>query len=148
MKSTILIGSNFSGNGISQILCREIWTYLTKLIPEFFGKICLASKSSISSRNSNRMRWASKPTPSTKFNKWKLEWYDFIILQELLGDDGILLVPPCSSAALYHNQTLTKPFILTYTAIFNILGVPVTQVPLGLGSWGVPLGVQVFFLTW
>ena len=27
--------------------------------------------------------------------------------------------------------------------IFNILGLPVTQVPLGLGQKGVPLGIQV-----
>lgn len=31
-------------------------------------------------------------------------------------------------------------------AIFNIFGFPITQVPLGLGSWGVPLGVQVYRL--
>ncbi|XP_046437078.1 fatty-acid amide hydrolase 2-like [Daphnia pulex] len=64
-------------------------------------------------------------------------------IQELLGDDGVLLVPPHPTAALYHNQPLTKPLNAAYTAIFNVLGFPVTQVPLGLGSWGVPLGVQV-----
>nr|CAH0104196.1 unnamed protein product [Daphnia galeata] len=64
-------------------------------------------------------------------------------IQELLGDDGILLVPPHPTPALYHNQPLTKPLNAAYTAIFNVLGFPVTQVPLGLGSWGVPLGVQV-----
>lgn len=64
-------------------------------------------------------------------------------LDELLGDDGVLLVPPSPTAALYHSQPLFKPFNPAYTAIFNMLGLPVTQVPLGLGSWGVPLGVQV-----
>ncbi|XP_032781058.1 fatty-acid amide hydrolase 2 [Daphnia magna] len=64
-------------------------------------------------------------------------------LQELLGDDGVLLVPPHPTPALYHNQPLTKPLNAAYTAIFNVLGFPVTQVPLGLGSWGVPLGIQV-----
>ena len=61
----------------------------------------------------------------------------------MLGDDGVLLVPPHPTAALYHNQPLTKPLNAAYTAIFNILGLPITQVPLGLGSWGVPVGVQV-----
>jgi fatty acid amide hydrolase 2 len=28
-------------------------------------------------------------------------------------------------------------------AVFNLLGLPVTQVPLGLNAAGVPLGVQV-----
>lgn len=36
-----------------------------------------------------------------------------------------------------------RPADFSYTAIFNVLGVPVTQVPLGLGSDGLPLGVQV-----
>lgn len=61
----------------------------------------------------------------------------------MLGDDGVLLVPPHPTAAIYHNQSLTRPFNFAYVAIFNVLGFPVTQVPLGLGSWGVPLGVQV-----
>jgi len=64
-------------------------------------------------------------------------------LEDLLGDDGVLLVPPQPTAALYHSQPLCKPLNAAYTAIFNVLGFPVTQVPLGLGSWGVPLGVQV-----
>ncbi|KAK4023061.1 hypothetical protein OUZ56_008496 [Daphnia magna] len=64
-------------------------------------------------------------------------------LQKVLGDDGVLLVPPHPTAAIYHNQSLTRPFNFAYVAIFNVLGFPVTQVPLGLGSWGVPLGVQV-----
>lgn len=91
-------------------------------------------------------------------------------LQELLGDDGVLFVPPHPTPALFHNQPLTKPLNVAYTAvyillkilksfilfyfilmryfflllkIFNVLGLPVTQVPLGLGSWGVPVGVQV-----
>ena len=39
-----------------------------------------------------------------------------------------------------------KPLNCGYTAIFSVLGFPVTQVPLGLGSWGVPLGLQVIVL--
>ena len=63
----------------------------------------------------------------------------------MLGDDGILFIPPQPAAALYHSEPICKPFSVAYTAIFNILGLPVTQVPLGLGSWGVPLGIQVRF---
>ena len=66
--------------------------------------------------------------------------------QELLGDDGVLLCPPNPTASFYHNQSLTRPFNFAYVAIFNIFGFPITQVPLGLGSWGVPLGVQVYRL--
>lgn len=70
-----------------------------------------------------------------------------IFLKELLGDDGVLLVPSHPTVAPYHNQPLTKPLNAAYTAIFNVLGLPVTQVPLGLDPCGVPLGIQVFKIT-
>ena len=41
------------------------------------------------------------------------------------------------------DQLGLKPFNFSYTGIFNVLGNPVTQVPLGLGNCGVPLGIQV-----
>jgi len=60
-----------------------------------------------------------------------------------LGDDGVLLVPPSTACAPHHHQPLTKQLDFAYTGIFNVLGLPATQVPLGLGSLGLPLGVQV-----
>lgn len=38
--------------------------------------------------------------------------------------------------------TLIHP-TFSLAAIFNVLGLPVTQCPLGLGSEGLPLGVQL-----
>jgi fatty acid amide hydrolase 2 len=35
------------------------------------------------------------------------------------------------------------PLQFAYTAIFNVMEMPSTQVPLGLGARGLPLGVQV-----
>jgi len=64
-------------------------------------------------------------------------------LDDILGDNGVLIYPSHSTPAPYHSQPILKTFNFAYTAVFNILGLPVTQVPLGLGSWGVPLGVQV-----
>lgn len=64
-------------------------------------------------------------------------------LNNLLGNDGVLIYPSHSTPAPYHGQPIVKTFNFAYTAIFNILGNPVTQVPLGLGSDGVPLGVQI-----
>ena len=46
-------------------------------------------------------------------------------------------------SAPYHGQLIVKTANFCYTTIFNVLGNPATQVPLGLGSWGVPLGIQV-----
>lgn len=64
-------------------------------------------------------------------------------LLKTLGGDGILLYPPHPKLAPHHGQPLFYIFNYTYTAIFNALVVPVTQVPLGLSKEGLPLGVQV-----
>lgn len=68
-------------------------------------------------------------------------------LENLLGSDGILVYPSHATPAQYHGQPLFKMLTgamnFAYTGIFNVTGNPVTQVPLGLGSWGVPLGVQL-----
>ena len=76
----------------------------------------------------------------------------------MLGEDGVLLYPSHSTPAPYHGQALVRTFNFAYTGIFNILGLPVTQVcqqpvrifisgqvPLGISSMGVPLGIQVTF---
>jgi len=65
-------------------------------------------------------------------------------LEEILGNNGVLLYPSHSTPAPYHGQALIKTANFSYTAIFNVLGNPVTQVPLGISkTWGVPLGIQV-----
>lgn len=64
-------------------------------------------------------------------------------LESLLKDDGILLYPSHPVLAPYHNQPLFTPFNFSYTAIFNALSLPVTQVPLGLSKEGLPMGIQV-----
>ncbi|CAH1799494.1 unnamed protein product [Owenia fusiformis] len=64
-------------------------------------------------------------------------------INDLLGDNGILLYPTHPKVTYYHNEPLVYPFNFPYTGIMNVLGFPVTQVPLGLGSKGQPLGLQV-----
>jgi fatty acid amide hydrolase 2 len=67
-------------------------------------------------------------------------------LAEQVGEaigDGVLLHPPFSRVAPRHGRTIGRPWMLAPTAVFNLLGLPVTQVPLGLNEDGVPLGVQV-----
>ncbi len=60
-----------------------------------------------------------------------------------LGDDGILLMPTHPRAAPPHDAPLRRPFDFAYTGILNVLEVPATAAPLGIGAEGVPLGVQV-----
>ncbi|XP_042243398.1 fatty-acid amide hydrolase 2-like [Homarus americanus] len=64
-------------------------------------------------------------------------------LKELLGEDGVLLFPSHPTTAPYHGQPLFRAFNFIYTAIINVLLFPSTQCPLGLGSNGLPLGIQV-----
>jgi fatty acid amide hydrolase 2 len=64
-------------------------------------------------------------------------------LARRLGPDGVMLYPSYPTVAPKHHRPLLPPFQWVYTAILNALELPSTQVPLGLGSQGLPLGVQV-----
>ena len=63
-------------------------------------------------------------------------------LNDVIGD-GVMLHPPFPRVAPRHGATVGRPWVLANAAVFNLTGHPVTQVPLGLGSKGLPLGVQV-----
>ncbi|XP_023124410.1 fatty-acid amide hydrolase 2-B [Amphiprion ocellaris] len=64
-------------------------------------------------------------------------------VEELLGTDGVFFYPSHPRVAPKHHHPLFRPFDFTYTGIINILGLPITQCPLGLNEEGLPLGVQV-----
>ncbi|KAB0794152.1 hypothetical protein PPYR_13772 [Photinus pyralis] len=64
-------------------------------------------------------------------------------LMDALGDNGVLIYPSAPWSARYHNTSLLRPYNFGYFAVWNLLKFPVTQVPLGLDSEGLPIGVQV-----
>jgi len=64
-------------------------------------------------------------------------------VEEALGPSGVLLHPPYSRPAPRHHDAWRTPLHVQYTAIFNVLELPVTVVPAGLGPRGLPLAVQV-----
>ncbi|KAJ6648167.1 Fatty-acid amide hydrolase 2 [Pseudolycoriella hygida] len=64
-------------------------------------------------------------------------------LTNLLGDDGILFYHSAPIPAPFHFTPLINVYNFTYWSLFNVLHVPATQVPLGLNSEGIPLGLQV-----
>lgn len=63
-------------------------------------------------------------------------------LAETVGD-GVLLHPPLPALAPKHRRTYGRVLFFQPTGIFNLAGLPVTEVPLGLSETGLPLGVQV-----
>lgn len=64
-------------------------------------------------------------------------------VESLIEPGGVMLYPPFPKLAPKHGRPLLAPLDFAYTAVFNVLENPVTQVPLGLDPGGLPLGVQV-----
>lgn len=56
---------------------------------------------------------------------------------------GVLLHPPLPALAPHHRRTYGRLLFFQPAGIFNLAGLPVTEVPLGLSQDGLPLGVQV-----
>jgi len=63
--------------------------------------------------------------------------------EELVGDDGVLLVPTHPEPAPKHHTTFLKVFNVSYTSVTSVLQAPITQCPLGLSDEGLPFGVQI-----
>lgn len=64
-------------------------------------------------------------------------------LDQKLGPEGLLLLPPHPRVAPKHRAPLWSPFDFIYTAIFTTTGHPATVVPTGLTPDGLPLGIQI-----
>lgn len=64
-------------------------------------------------------------------------------LEDLLGDDGVILHPPYTQPAPRHGAPMLAPLDGGFTAVFNVLELPATVVPTGLDPRGLPVAVQV-----
>ncbi|KAK3923973.1 Fatty-acid amide hydrolase 2 [Frankliniella fusca] len=64
-------------------------------------------------------------------------------LEAALGSDGVLLYPSLPEPAHRTGLFWCRVLNASYLMVFNALGLPVTQVPLGLGESGRPVGLQV-----
>jgi fatty acid amide hydrolase 2 len=62
-------------------------------------------------------------------------------LDDLLGENGVVLYPSSRTVAPRHGPT--APLTFRFFGLFNALELPATQVPLGLSADGLPLGLQV-----
>lgn len=63
-------------------------------------------------------------------------------LNAIIGD-GVMLYPSYTRPAPKHGHPLLTLIDWLYTAVINVMELPVTQTPLGLNHEGLPLGVQV-----
>ncbi|KAL0870909.1 hypothetical protein ABMA27_004742 [Loxostege sticticalis] len=64
-------------------------------------------------------------------------------ISKTLGDNGVLLLPSGPIPCPYHYFPYTGPYNFGYWSIVNVLKCPAVQVPLGVNSKGLPLGIQV-----
>ena len=64
-------------------------------------------------------------------------------IQNLLGNDGVLLLPSYPHTARLHQRCLFAPVNFIFSGIFNVMNLSVTQCPLGLDRDGLPLGIQI-----
>ncbi|KAI5713340.1 hypothetical protein M8J76_004716 [Diaphorina citri] len=63
--------------------------------------------------------------------------------EEILGTDGVLIYPTFPAQAQRHGEILLTTSGVYYAMLSNVIGFPSTNVPLGLGSNGLPVGLQV-----
>ncbi|CAL1289236.1 unnamed protein product [Larinioides sclopetarius] len=78
-----------------------------------------------------------------KFYYFCLEQYKELErkFKEILEEDAIVLVPTHPEPPPHYLMTIPMYPNIAYTCIFNILGLPSSQIPTGL-SKGVPIGIQ------
>lgn len=63
-------------------------------------------------------------------------------LAELLGNDGLLLYPSWPTLPQFHSETIPKVTSFMNTGLFNLMGMPAVQCPVGLTN-GLPNGVLI-----
>lgn len=79
-----------------------------------------------------------------KADKLRKDMIDMFETKHDANNEGsIFLYPTHPEVALKHHTTISKANNTSYTSVFNILGIPVTQVPLGLNREGLPIGIQI-----
>ncbi|KZC10722.1 Fatty-acid amide hydrolase 2 [Dufourea novaeangliae] len=63
--------------------------------------------------------------------------------EDVLGDNGVLIYPSFITPAHYRYQMYPRIANYTYMMLYNVLGFPVTQCPMGLNRQGLPVGLQI-----
>jgi len=122
------INNHFDTNG--DISTKSIWSNFKELTLTEFS-LSLTSKVL---DNKNAENILSKMLSILK-TKLKREFQN--------NDNTVLIAPTMGIVAPYHNTSIKHIMNIIFTGIFNILKLPVTQIPLGLNYKGLPLGCQI-----
>jgi len=64
-------------------------------------------------------------------------------LNNLLGQNGILVVPSLLCPAPRHHENILRIMTTGHTGIFNVTQLPATAIPTGFSKFGLPLGLQI-----
>jgi fatty acid amide hydrolase 2 len=120
------------GNGRAISLPRELLRCSLPEAPHTLQALVVAAAEAI-------LKWVPAPLATWSLAGKRLREE----LEAELGPRGVILHPPYTRAAPRHFEPLLTPFDFVCTAIFNVLGFPVTEVPAGRDASGLPLGVQV-----
>nr|XP_042910295.1 fatty-acid amide hydrolase 2-A isoform X2 [Parasteatoda tepidariorum] len=63
--------------------------------------------------------------------------------ENLLDENAIFLCPTAPTTAFYHYQMYTHYYSAFWTGVFNLVGFPATQCPMGLSQQNLPVGIQI-----
>ncbi len=120
------------GNGGDVHLGRELWRWMRRRSDYTLPSLALAAIESIEAVTA-----AESASVLTLTEELRAE------LDQVVGDAGVMLYPPYTRPAPRHHRAVLTPLDWVYTAVLNVMQHPVTQVPTGLTSGGLPTGVQV-----
>ncbi len=120
------------GRGVARLrLLPELWRLLRGRSDHTGASLGLAAVERLAAPIEPRLRHALR----------RLEQQRARLLGRLEG--RVVLYPSYPEPAPPHGAPLRHPTWWVYTAAANVFGLCATQVPLGLGPWGLPLGIQV-----
>ncbi|XP_055945594.1 fatty-acid amide hydrolase 2-A-like isoform X2 [Argiope bruennichi] len=106
----------------------------------FFGKSILSNGPLIAMNMSKLSMFYDKskaPHYKELMDCWAKEF------DSLLDDNSVLLMPTLPVTAPYHTEMFYFLPSTCYTSIFNVLGLPSTQCPVGYTSSRLPYGIQI-----
>ncbi|GFS99420.1 fatty-acid amide hydrolase 2-A [Nephila pilipes] len=110
------------------------------LIKYFFGKSIL-SQGPLITLNGSEIKLFFDESKAPHYEKLVKSWE--VEFDKLLDENTILLMPTLPMTAPYHSEIFMFLPSTCYSSIFNVLGLPSTQCPIGYNSDGMPFGIQI-----